>query len=761
MKSSPASFYKLLTSIIAFATAAPAFSTEFVVESFAGTAGGPVSGNGSGSGWTGIWTGPTTATFGPGNSFIASGENAIGTASASAGSTALAGGADLTRLLDTFYTLGDDVPGGELPLVYLSFIVENPGPIAAGHEFRVSLLNGASELVSFGKRINLAWTLRDSDEERAFTSNAGNSNLGTWFAVVKLEYNGTNTIATGYLAEDSDADLDLTNLSSYLRTDSVTLTGKANFDGVRISSHNTGSARVDEIRIADDLNNVTATPDPLLVAESLITTTGTNAAIPVSIPLSNAGTSENLIISGITPGGPNGAQITIDSSLPINLPPGGTGSIDLTFTPTAAGTETASLTILSNEAATPTRIIDLIFNVQDPLISVPASTLDFGSYLSNPGPQILTLSIANAGSSEDLVISDLTVTGAEEFSVSAPPAAIAPGESVEIEVTFTPEAANGYFVGTLAILSNDFNLTVPEVLLTAYAAPANTIVATFDFDPNELLGPTLDLDGSATTTWTTTPLTDAATGTGALSAGNQEATNRIIVSGATGNHLRFSSARESDLQTPTEAGGNNESTWSTFTISPNIPSEALAFTGGEAVVQTYAFNDLGGNNQTDWTLYYSTNSGTSWTSLGTFAGAERSTVGRSGPLELRWDLSQIGTQNSTVEFILDPIARGMTNGTAAQRGTGFDNLYLTLGTALQLSVTQLERLTTDTVNLTWTGAPGSYAIDYSLDLTEGSWRELTDNAAISAGETNGTQSVTLPASETNRDRVFYRVRVAP
>lgn len=60
----------------------------------------------------------------------------------------------------------------------------------------------------------------------------------------------------------------------------------------------------------------------------------------------------------------------------------------------------------------------------------------------------------------------------------------------------------------------------------------------------------------------------------------------------------------------------------------------------------------------------------------------------------------------------------------------------------------------------WSGAPGNYSIDYSFDLGEESWLELTDTAVIAAGSTSGNVSLELAPSEANARRVFYRVRSA-
>ncbi|MCH7227120.1 beta strand repeat-containing protein [Haloferula sp. A504] len=780
----------LLSAIVAhLVVTAPA--AELALEPFNGTAGTPLSGTGGGTGWAAAstWSGPSATTYSTGNAFIASGTNSVGVVTSSDQSAALTSGNDHARTLGAVYTVGNDTGAGEYPVLYLSFLLENPGPIAAGHAHNVRLRTGTTDVLTFGKRINARWVLEDSDQTVNFTTNTGSSNLGNWFAVVKLEYDGTDTVVTGYLAEDSDANLDLTNLASYARTGSVTIPGKASFDSVYIESHNTSSAKVDEIRIGDDLANVSATPDPLLVVDDPATFTTADTATDLDLALSNAGATNDLTITAVTPGGTDGSALSVDPlDLPLTIPVGGddilpitftpfgtyqasysatleivsnesasprtinidisnnpdpwiqaaatvnlsnngaadsysipvsnigvnetlnisgvtvdgpdaetvsgltfpaaidpglSGNIDFTFTPDLGlGAYDFTLTVASDDPATPSTLINVTVTVAEPLISVAIGTLDFGLLANNPGPVDLPVTITNTGGTLDLNISNTTaITGSGTFSILSPalPVAISPGGSTDLVVRFDPGTAGGRFSGTLTIQSDDSNSTVPTVALEAFVDPAGTVVSRFDFDPNQQSGTVVDVDGSSQTAWTTGDFVDEATGTGAIGASNQATANRDRTPGLNGTYLNFSCARESDAQTPVLAGGNNESTWTTFTVTPDAGGGEIDFTGGAAVVDTYANTDQGSNTAADWTLYYSTDGGTSWTSLGTQTGQATAVNGTFGPLGLSWDLTPVGIRTAPVDFILDPVATGATNGITSQRGVGFDNLVITAG----------------------------------------------------------------------------------
>ena len=72
-----------------------------------------------------------------------------------------------------------------------------------------------------------------------------------------------------------------------------------------------------------------------------------------------------------------------------------------------------------------------------------------------------------------------------------------------------------------------------------------------------------------------------------------------------------------------------------------------------------------------------------------------------------------------------------------------------------LEVTALRRLENGNVELTWTGAPGEYYLEYSTDLTDDGWSELSDSEIIKDGETTGTSIDDIITPNT---KIFYRLR---
>lgn len=73
-----------------------------------------------------------------------------------------------------------------------------------------------------------------------------------------------------------------------------------------------------------------------------------------------------------------------------------------------------------------------------------------------------------------------------------------------------------------------------------------------------------------------------------------------------------------------------------------------------------------------------------------------------------------------------------------------------------IAVTEVEVLGDGSVQLTWSASPGEYALQYSFDLTEGNWIELSDSELIEAGETEGSSVDSSIAPNVGNTKVFYR-----
>ena len=223
---------------------------------------------------------------------------------------------------------------------------------------------------------------------------------------------------------------------------------------------------------------------------------------------------------------------------------------------------------------------------------------------------------------------------------------------------------------------------VPGALVHAILQPETTTPRVlFNFSPNQMEGEVVDVPDAQTHGLNAGNLIDHATGTGALSSGNQHPNNRTLVDGPPP-HLRFSSRRESDEQTPVEPGGDNHSTWLTFHITPE-DGHTADFSPATLTIDTFANSSLSGETSAHWTLYYRHDTTEHWTPLGTYKGASVTGTGFAGPVALEWELCEVGTTDGKVHFLIDPQTSSFgTNGTVGQRGVGIGNIRVDLNREL-------------------------------------------------------------------------------
>ncbi len=167
-----------------------------------------------------------------------------------------------------------------------------------------------------------------------------------------------------------------------------------------------------------------------------------------------------------------GAFGVIEGKAPANpdcsfsVAPGGSCTIRVTFTPTAAGTVAGQINIASNASGSPHTVNLTGTGISNavPIISVPGS-IGFGDQIIlTSGAQ--TLNITNSGGAT-LTISSLTVSGtnAANFVTSGTCVDIVTNATCSVVITFTP-ATVGAKAAQITIVSNASNQSTTTVSLT-------------------------------------------------------------------------------------------------------------------------------------------------------------------------------------------------------------------------------------------------------------------------------------------------------
>lgn len=184
------------------------------------------------------------------------------------------------------------------------------------------------------------------------------------------------------------------------------------------------------------------------------------------------------------------ASVTVDSdqfviaSLPdATVVPGGSSDFSLVFAPTTLGTHTATVTIASNDAASP-----LTFAVSGegawPELQVTGQVsgdeIDFGSLVLGDGAASHTFTVTNVGS-RDLVLQSAGLDGSSAFAIAGFVAdtTLAPTASASFDLVFDP-AISGSHQATFRLVSND--LASPFTLALSGAATLPVYAVHFQTD---------------------------------------------------------------------------------------------------------------------------------------------------------------------------------------------------------------------------------------------------------------------------------------
>ncbi|HKS70312.1 MAG TPA: choice-of-anchor D domain-containing protein, partial [Ktedonobacterales bacterium] len=191
-------------------------------------------------------------------------------------------------------------------------------------------------------------------------------------------------------------------------------------------------ARSASVLIADDapgsprsvaLSGTGTTPAPAVTLSNSSLSFGTvvigHSSAAQSVTLTNSGTAA-LTINSIAPGGTNPGDFAQTNTCPIGpatLAPGGTCTISVTFTPSATGSRTASVSIADNAANSPQAIAlsGTGQNPTAPAVTLSPTSLSFGNVNVGSTSPAKSITLTNSGNAA-LSISGITITGANSAS---------------------------------------------------------------------------------------------------------------------------------------------------------------------------------------------------------------------------------------------------------------------------------------------------------------------------------------------------------
>jgi len=265
---------------------------------------------------------------------------------------------------------------------------------------------------------------------------------------------------SGYLCQIRFHAIGAGGTSSTVNLENGSLSDK---NGAAISATWTGTT----VNIAAPVPDIDVSPTSKNFGD---VTVGSSSA-PQLFTVSNVGTA-NLVVGTISITGANADQFSKqnDNVSGQTIPPAGSATLQVVFSPTSTGAKSATLNIPSDDPDEATVAVPLSGNgvaAPVPDIDVSPTSKDFGSTTVGSSSPPETFTVSNVGTA-NLVVGTITITGvnANQFSKqndNVSGQTIAPGNSATLQVVFSP-TSTGAKSAALSIPSNDpdeATVTVP------------------------------------------------------------------------------------------------------------------------------------------------------------------------------------------------------------------------------------------------------------------------------------------------------------
>jgi hypothetical protein len=241
----------------------------------------------------------------------------------------------------------------------------------------------------------------------------------------------------------------------------------------------------------------TATAPAITVSPSTVDfgiVTVASSSGPSTVTVTNTGTAP-LSVTGLSLTGVNAGDYALgtDTCSGASVAPNASCTFQATFTPSAGGTRTASVTIASNAGS---HAVPLTGFGGVPQITVSPGSVDFG-YVGDMPSDPRQITVSNTGTAP-LSVTSAIVGGANasEYVVGADTctgATVAAGSACTFELTFTP-SADGTRVASVTVASNAGSRTVSLTGTGDLAAPTSAIAT----PNNGILLATQSVTGSVT-----------------------------------------------------------------------------------------------------------------------------------------------------------------------------------------------------------------------------------------------------------------------
>jgi hypothetical protein len=199
----------------------------------------------------------------------------------------------------------------------------------------------------------------------------------------------------------------------------------------------------------------------------------TTSSLPLII--TNTGTA-TLSIAQVTQTGSTTFSVS-GFSLPLNIGTGQQATITVAFQPTAVGTVSGNLSIVSNAPSSPTPVtLTGTAIAATHTLTFSSTSLSFGSFTTGTSSPSQNVTITNTGNSS-VTISQITLSGPDYLMTGGgAPVTLSPSQNLTLTITFSPTAA-GVLNESISIVSNATGSPATILLSGTGVAPVQHSVA--------------------------------------------------------------------------------------------------------------------------------------------------------------------------------------------------------------------------------------------------------------------------------------------
>lgn len=318
-----------------------------------------------------------------------------------------------------------------------------------------------------------------------------------------------------------------------------------------------------------------------------------------NIQLSNTGNS-SVTVTQVTASG-QGVSVS-GVATPFNLAPSQSATLSVTFSPSAAGTASGSVTVTNNDGVSTVAAVTGA-GAQAGLSVTPASA-SFGTVIQgNTNSQ--TIQLKNSGNA-NLTISQATVTGSG-FSLSglSLPMTLTPGQSGTFNVQYSPQST-GSANGTVSIVSNAPNSTATVSLSGSGAAATYTLT----LNPGNLSFGSVTTGSSASQSFT---VKNTGNSNVSISGITSTGAGYSITSGSGALTLSPNQSTSVSVQFAPTASGSASGNVTVASNATGTNNVALSGTGAAQVQHSAALSwGSSGSSISGYNVYRSTMSGSSY-----------------------------------------------------------------------------------------------------------------------------------------------------